>query len=44
VMVAERAGQAVPVALDKVAGRRKQVPLDHEWITAARRVGTSLGD
>lgn len=44
VMVAEQAGQAVPVALDKVAGRRKQVPLDHQWITAARRVGTSLGD
>ena len=44
VMVAERCGQAVPVALDKVAGRRKQVPPDHEWISAARRVGTSLGD
>jgi 6-phosphofructokinase len=44
VMVAEQAGQAVPVALDKVAGRRKQVPLDHPWIVAARRVGTSLGD
>lgn len=44
VMVAERGGHAVPVSLDKVAGRRKQVPLDHDWITAARRVGTSLGD
>ena len=44
VMVAERGGQAVPVALDEVAGKRKHVPLDHEWITAARRVGTNLGD
>ena len=44
VMVAEQAGQAVPVALEKVAGSRKQVPLDHQWITTARRVGTSLGD
>ncbi len=43
-MVAERGGQAVPVPLEQVAGRRKQVPLDHQWLSAARRVGTSLGD
>jgi 6-phosphofructokinase len=44
VMVADQRGRAVPVPLEEVAGRRKQVPLDHEWISAARRVGTSLGD
>jgi 6-phosphofructokinase 1 len=44
VMVADRGGEAVPVPLEEVAGKRKEVPLDHQWITAARRVGTNLGD
>lgn len=34
--------QAVP--LEKVAGKRRSVPLDHPWIESARLVGTSLGD
>jgi len=44
VMVAARGDQAVPVALEEVAGKRRLVPLDHPWIEAARHVGTSLGD
>ena len=30
--------------LEKVAGNRKSVPLNHGWICSARRVGTNLGD
>jgi ATP-dependent phosphofructokinase / diphosphate-dependent phosphofructokinase len=44
VMVAARGDQAQPVPLDQVAGSRKEVPLDHPWIAAARAVGTCLGD
>jgi 6-phosphofructokinase 1 len=44
VMVADKGGQAVAVPLDQVAGNRKEVPLDHPWIIAARNVGTNLGD
>ena len=38
----EDAGASTP--LEKVAGKRKAVPLDHHWIQSARHVGTSLGD
>jgi len=44
VMVACLAGKTEAVPLEQVAGKRKTVPLDHPWITAARRVGTNLGD
>jgi ATP-dependent phosphofructokinase / diphosphate-dependent phosphofructokinase len=44
VMVAARGEGTEPVPLEKVAGKRKTVPLDHSWIATARRVGTSLGD
>jgi 6-phosphofructokinase 1 len=44
VMVACRAGRTEAVPLEQVAGQRKEVPLDHPWIKAARRVGTNLGD
>jgi 6-phosphofructokinase len=44
VMVAARGDGAEPVPLDQVAGRRKNLPLDHPWIAAARAVGTCLGD
>jgi 6-phosphofructokinase 1 len=44
VMVAARGDKTEPVPLEKVAGKRKIVPLDHPWITSARLVGTSLGD
>jgi 6-phosphofructokinase 1 len=44
VMVAARGDGAVPVPLEKVAGKLKTVPLDHQWVESARRVGTCLGD
>jgi ATP-dependent phosphofructokinase / diphosphate-dependent phosphofructokinase len=44
VMVAARGEGATAVPLDQVAGKRKEVPLDHPWIAAARAVGTCLGD
>lgn len=37
-------GDLVPVPLEEVIGKHKQVPPDHPWINSARRVGTSLGD
>ena len=44
VMVASRGGGVKPVPIKEVAGNLKTVPLDHQWIEAARRVGTCLGD
>jgi 6-phosphofructokinase 1 len=44
VMVAARGEKTEPVPLEKVAGKRKTVPLDHPWLASARLVGTSLGD
>jgi 6-phosphofructokinase len=44
VMAAARGDGAEPVPLDQVMGRRKDLPLDHPWVAAARAVGTCLGD
>ncbi|MCW8908757.1 MAG: 6-phosphofructokinase [Sedimenticola sp.] len=44
VMVAARGEQTEAVALEKVAGQKKLVPLDHPWVISAKRVGTSFGD
>jgi 6-phosphofructokinase 1 len=44
VMVAVRGQRCKAIPLEKVAGRRKTVPLDHPWIRSARLVGTSFGD
>lgn len=44
VMVAVRGEKCVPVPLEKVAGQRKLVPVEHPWIISARMVGTSFGD
>ncbi|MDO4243314.1 MAG: ATP-dependent 6-phosphofructokinase [Actinomyces sp.] len=44
VMVADRGHDTALVPLAEVAGRIKYVPTDHEWIRAARAVGTALGD
>ena len=44
VMVAARGDGTEPVPLEKVAGKRKCVPVDHQWVQAARHVGTCLGD
>ncbi len=43
-MVAARGEGAEPVPLKDVAGKVKLVPTDHDWVAAARKVGTSLGD
>jgi 6-phosphofructokinase 1 len=43
-MVAARGDDLVGVPIAKVAKGIKIVPVDHWWIGAARRVGTSLGD
>ncbi|AYD89794.1 ATP-dependent 6-phosphofructokinase [Actinomyces sp. 2119] len=44
VMVADRGQGTALVPLKDVAGHVKYVPADHEWIQAARAVGTALGD
>ena len=44
VMVADRGHATELVPLKEVAGLTKYVPADHEWIQAARAVGTALGD
>jgi len=44
VMVAARGEGTEPVPLSEVAGKVKTVPVDHEWVAAARKVGTGLGD
>lgn len=43
VMVASQAGEAVPVPLEEVAGRKKLVDPNHSWVHTARRLGTNLG-
>jgi 6-phosphofructokinase 1 len=44
VMVAKRGQDFIPVPLSEIVGNKRTVPLDHEWIRAARAVGTCLGD
>lgn len=44
VMVAARGSDTVPVPLEDVVGKRKTVPLDHDWIQTARDIGVCLGD
>ncbi len=44
VMVASRCGIGEPVPLNDVAGNRKEVSLDHPWVTTARHLGVCLGD
>lgn len=44
VMVAIRGEELLPVPLEKVAGKKRTVPLDHPWIQTARLIGMSLGD
>lgn len=43
-MVAARGEGTELVPLEEVAGRLKLVPLDHEWVETARKLGTGLGD
>jgi 6-phosphofructokinase len=44
VLVAARGETTEPVPLKKVAGKTKEVPLDHPWIETTRRLGITLGD
>ena len=44
VMVGIQNNEVVPIPLEDVAGKRKTVPLDHDWISTARSLGLSLGD
>lgn len=44
VMVAARGDGTEPVPLEKVAGKRKAVPVNHPWVETARHVGTCMGD
>lgn len=43
VMVAVRGDNCVPVPLEKVAGKTRNIPPDHAWIQTAHLVGTCLG-
>lgn len=43
-MVAVRGDSVAPVPIADVAGNKKYVPLDHEWINCALKIGTCLGD
>jgi 6-phosphofructokinase 1 len=43
-MVAMRDNAIGSVRLDKVAGKTRRVPIDHEYVGVARRMGTCLGD
>lgn len=44
IMVASKGEGTAPVPLEEVAGNLALVPTDHEWVRAARAVGTGLGD
>lgn len=43
-MIAVRGNGTEFVPLEEVIGLKKLVPVDHPWVTAARNVGTCLGD
>jgi 6-phosphofructokinase 1 len=44
VMIAMQGRQTMPVPLEQIAGKVKQIPLDHPWIVGAKHVGTVFGD
>ncbi len=44
VMVAARGDGVKAVPIEDVAGKLRTIPADHQWLEAARRVGTCLGD
>ena len=43
VMIASKGDTAVSLPMESAVGRRKTVPLDHEWIKTANRLGLCLG-
>jgi len=44
IMVASEGNGTYAVPLEKVVGKKRLVPPDHEWIKCARAVGTCFGD
>jgi ATP-dependent phosphofructokinase / diphosphate-dependent phosphofructokinase len=44
ILVASKGEGVEALPLDQVAGKLKTVPLEHDWILSARRVGTCMGD
>jgi 6-phosphofructokinase 1 len=44
VMVAVRGNECVPIPLEEVAGKKKLVPQDHQWINCGKLVETCFGD
>ncbi len=44
VMIGVRGSQTVPVPLEEIVGKRKEVPLDHPWVNTARDLNTCMGD
>jgi 6-phosphofructokinase 1 len=44
IMASIQGNNIVPVPLDQVIGKTKQVPPDHPWLTSARELGTAMGD
>ncbi|MDR1387817.1 MAG: 6-phosphofructokinase [Propionibacteriaceae bacterium] len=44
VLVAARGDGAEAVPLSEVAGKLKTVPVDHDWVQTARKIGVGLGD
>jgi len=43
-MIAVKSDSLVPVPVESVAGNKKYVPVDHQWVDTARKLGTCLGD
>ena len=44
IMIGVRGGELVTVPLKKVAGKRKNVNIDHIWLRTARKLGVCFGD
>ncbi len=44
VMMAIKGDKVKAISLEKVAGQKKLVPIDHEWVQTARQLGVCLGD
>ena len=44
VMASVQGDNIVPVPLDQVVNKTKQVPSDHPWLVSARELGTCMGD
>ncbi len=44
IMIASQGDSVLRLPLDEVVGKRKSVPLDHEWLGTARRIGLCMGD